>query len=209
MIKKFLSDNKIFVEIVAIFIAIGALFIAVPLPSDNPAARQALLNVQVAWLLIITLAIIIIFFYVITAISLVEKEISDKNKLDLGGTASLIVGFFLLWILYYLWKYMVIQYRDSLKNLLLLILQPIILIDLGISVLISRKLLYIKQTEPNKIQFYFRSFGYIFINGLVMGTIVSILSLDFSLHGFIITTLVFSFFSFIFETLYLFFNRKS
>lgn len=204
MFKEFWERKKHVIEATAIFIAVGALFLAIPLPVDNQNARQALLNVQMAWLLITTFAVIILFlnFYVIVA--RIESRI-DKKNYDVGATASLIVLILFTWILYFLWKYMVAIYSAPLKSLFLWFKNPIMLIDLAFSLFISRELVGLYK-ESKKIKYYMLSFFYSIINGVILGSIMSLLELKFDLADLFYYASCFSVLTYILVILYSLYN---
>lgn len=113
MFKDFWDKQKHQIQLVSILVAIGALFLSIT-PPESEKARSALFNIQLAWLIIITIALVILFVNFIALMSRAEGEASVKYKIPLELTISLLALFISVWILINLWIYIINLYREPL-----------------------------------------------------------------------------------------------
>lgn len=120
MFKEFWDSKRHIVGAVGIVVAIGALFLAIPLPQDNAQARTALLNLQLIWLILISLGLIVLAWQTITFLFQVAPPGADLKTLPphLGYYARLSVWGLTFWILSAIWAYMWTLYRQPLTYLI-------------------------------------------------------------------------------------------
>lgn len=113
MFKDFWDKQKHQIQLVGILVAIGALFLSIT-PPESEKALSALFNIQLAWLIIITIALLILFVNFIALMIRAEGEASVKYKIPLESTISLLAIFISVWILINLWIYIINLYREPL-----------------------------------------------------------------------------------------------
>jgi hypothetical protein len=111
MLKQFWEERKHIIQITGILSAVGALFLAIPLPTDQ-AARNALLHIQLLWLLIVSVSAIIILREILIVSTLWEKNMSKTNPW-FNETISLIISGGIIYFITYLWEYMIALYKNS------------------------------------------------------------------------------------------------
>lgn len=117
MFKDFWDKQKHQIQLVGILVAIGALFLSI-MPPENEKARFALFNIQFAWLIIITIALVILFVNFIALTVKIEKETEVKYDIPMESTISLLAIFISCWILINLWVYIINLYKEPLIKFL-------------------------------------------------------------------------------------------
>ncbi len=93
--------------------AIGAIFLSISMP-ENDKAKIALLNIQLIWLLVITLSSIILFFNFLMFFIKLEREAEKKMNVNLEGSLGMLMIFVAFWFLKNLWSYTIALYKGSL-----------------------------------------------------------------------------------------------
>jgi len=116
MFKTIWKQKKDIIQLGAIIIAIGAIFLSINLPENNEVAREALLNVQFTWLLIISIILFILFVDIFVIVNIFLKKIMVKKKINLGFLLFSSISIFFSWILFNLWIYILNLYKESFKN---------------------------------------------------------------------------------------------
>jgi hypothetical protein len=113
MFKSFWDEKNYIIQTVGILTAIGAIFLTIPLPSNQP-AKELLLNIQFVWLVIISISVGVlalnfwIFFYKY------EEKIKERFTIQYDNSFSFAFTAIACWLIYNLWKYILILYKDSL-----------------------------------------------------------------------------------------------
>lgn len=172
MFKEFWEEKKHAIEAIAIFTAVGAIFLTIPLPEKNLAGKEALLNVQMAWLIIITLSLIVLFFNLYVFLTKVEENI---QKLSFSTGSFIMLGITLsVWIVVGLWNYMVAVYASQLEKLWSQLAVPIIFIDVAIITFKSNPFTVTYQTK--KQIFYISALFYGALNGFAVAFILAALN---------------------------------
>ncbi len=120
MLKEFWEAKKHLIQLVGILTGIGALFLSITLP-ENIEARQALINIQFVWLIIITICLLLLFVNFIRLADFWEKSFKEKSRLDYTNTISLFIAATLLYLIFNLWTYMINLYKESIWNYLTII----------------------------------------------------------------------------------------
>jgi len=175
MFKDFWEKKKHVIEMSSILTAIGALFLNINLPADE-SAKNALLNIQMVWLLIISIMGIILFFtfwsFAAQIDNKIEKKISHELYYSIFGFIIVVVGgYFLI----NLWKYFIALYKKEFLNFLpMLYLIPA---SAGSLVVILLKNKYTKYyLAGKKIKYYFGILGTSFLAGLVYSFLAEIIT---------------------------------
>lgn len=115
MVKDFWEKKRHLVQMLGILLAAGALFLTIPVP-ESPVAREALANIQIIWLLIVTISVAILFWeFALLAVKF-EEELSHRMKLDVTDTISLFAFMTLVYFIFNLWKYIQSLYGSSLMD---------------------------------------------------------------------------------------------
>lgn len=117
MFKDFWERKKHEVQFFGILIGIGALFLAIG-PPENEKAREALLNIQFFWLVIITISITILFVNFYKFSLTFEHKMRGKIWLDLEETISMVVLAGLIFFIFNVWQYISTMYRASFLDFL-------------------------------------------------------------------------------------------
>lgn len=117
MLKQFWKNKKYLVQFVGILAGIGALFLSIS-PPDNLKAREALANVQLVWLLIITITVVLLFIEFIQLSDRWEKDMMIKKGFDITDTISMFVSLTALYVIFNLWIYIINLYNNSLWDFL-------------------------------------------------------------------------------------------
>ena len=117
MLKEFWEAKKHLIQLIGILSGVGALFLSIALP-ENIEARQALINIQFIWLIIITICLIVLFVNFMRLADFWEKSLKEKNNIDYTETISLLIATTLLYLIINLWMYMINLYKESLWNYL-------------------------------------------------------------------------------------------
>lgn len=110
MFEEFWDKKKIMIQFTGAVTTIGALFLNISTP-QNEAARTALANIQMFWLVIITTALTSLFVDFIFYIIRLERELSNRS-LPVYGVFSAMVGATLLWLVLNLWSYILSLYTN-------------------------------------------------------------------------------------------------
>jgi len=136
MFKDFWENKKYLFEICGLFIAIGAIFLSISAPV-NEEARMSLFNIQVVWLLIISICILVL------SVSFLKflKEIQNKeNSFNLQGLSINIVLIGVIWFLFNLWSYILALYKGPLLSFLQMMRFPFIFFLFAISFFVRKKI---------------------------------------------------------------------
>lgn len=146
MLKSFWDEKKHLIQITAFLIAIGAIFLSVPTP-ENDAARELLQNVQVLWLVIISVFMIVLFINFYALATKFEEKLEKHRNFYINIISSLVFfsGFYFL---INLWGYAWYIYKDSIFNLLPFV--ALALVSLGGAII----LLLLKRLELSKTVFW-------------------------------------------------------
>lgn len=113
MLKQFWKNKKHLIQLVGILTGVGALFLSVP-PPDNLKAREALSNVQLVWLLIITITVVLLFVEFIQLSDRWEKDLMKRKGIDITETISMFVSITSFYVIFNLWVYIINLYNNSL-----------------------------------------------------------------------------------------------
>ena len=129
MFKEFWKEKKSSIEIVVILTAIGAIFLSIS-PPEKEEALVPFLNLQLFWLIAMTIGIAVLFWNFFIFTQKVEVEVTEKVGINLIATISLGLLMGSGWFLFNLWKYIFGAYEDSAIRLftLLSLFAPILLV---------------------------------------------------------------------------------
>jgi hypothetical protein len=111
MLEEFWSKKKHLVQFLGILIAIGAIFLSIGTPQDASAA-EALQNIQLGWLVIITAGHLLLFW------ELFSLMLKFERRLEAQDTLSMFAAGIALFILTNLWIYIFHIYKKGLIDLL-------------------------------------------------------------------------------------------
>ncbi|MGC9610853.1 MAG: hypothetical protein ABSE68_01375 [Minisyncoccia bacterium] len=125
MLKEFWEKHKILIEFSGFTAGLCALFLNISLPQDKD-AKLALVNIQIFWLLLLTIGLTVIFFYFVKAMIAAEKRIEKQYDVPATWTMSLTVGLILLWIILNFWVYVLSIYPGEFGQFLSMTLPGII-----------------------------------------------------------------------------------
>ena len=120
MLKEFWEAKKHLIQLVGILTGIGALFLSITLP-ENIQAKQALINIQFVWLIIITICLLLLFINFIRLADFWEKSFKEKSKIDYTDTISIFFSGTLIYLIINLWVYMISLYKESFWNYLTMV----------------------------------------------------------------------------------------
>ena len=112
MLKEFWEAKKHLIQFVGILAGVGALFLTIPRPQDA-AAGIALANIQLVWLLILSISTIVLFFNFVILIARWEKDYKKRKNFDLTETFSTIAMLTTSYLIINLWIYIIHIYKDS------------------------------------------------------------------------------------------------
>jgi len=179
MLNKFFEENRHVFEFIGILIAIGAIFLAIPAP-DNSKAKDALMDVQLIWLIIISFSVIVIAFKFIGFFIGLEDRAKLK-KLDFDGSLVNIPILVSLVFLFYLWKYIFVLYsgrgiaRGGLSGVLLaVVFVPYLRCTLSFSTI------FWDIYQKNIKHYLYKIFSYTILGSVIMAFFLRVLFLDFS-----------------------------
>lgn len=184
MFKDFWENEKHIIEATGILTAIGALFLNINLP-ENELARNALLNIQMLWLLIISIMSILLFVtfwsLAIKIENKIEKKISQKMYYNIFGISIGMTG---IWFLQNLWKYLFGLYKQELSNFLSSLSYVAFGVGLLIVVYFANK--YTNYySENKKVKYFFSVLLVSFLAGLVYSFLAEAMDLNFSFSSFL------------------------
>ncbi len=111
MIEDFYKKNKINIQVVGSITAIGALFLNIQKPKIIE-LQKILLNIQMFWLILITLGLSSIFIDFIFYIISIESKLRRK-KLPIYAPFSIAASIISFWFLINLWNYILLSYGDT------------------------------------------------------------------------------------------------
>jgi len=117
MFKDYWNKNKHLIQLVGILTGVGALFLSI-VPPENLDARQSLANVQLVWLIIITIGCSILFLSFHNFSVDLENHYGPKWSINMKETISLIIALSLVYLLTNLWAYITKLYSASLWDFL-------------------------------------------------------------------------------------------
>lgn len=171
--KDFWEKKKHVLQFVGIICGVGALFLAIPLP-QNPAAQEALLNLQFLWLIFIglgvTLLLLHLFSFVSDLQSFAERQYGTRFY-TIGAPTYVVIGF-LITFLVNIWKYASSIYAGPLRNF-----EGIVITLIAASVLFGIDILVKKHRgrlgELPHILLQAASVSFIGVFGFILGTTVS------------------------------------
>ncbi len=140
MFHNYWEKNKSIVSFIALLITIGTLFLSIP-TTNNKVAENALENLRILWLLIITIGVFAVFWTFIPFLSNLEKEFKNKLQINTRDTISSIVILLLFWFLLNIWSYTWSLYKIQFKSLMSFI-------NFGIAVTFSTFIIFlVKKTK--------------------------------------------------------------
>lgn len=116
MLEEFWNQKKHLIQLLGILIGVGAIFLNIPTP-DNQNALVALRNVQLAWLIIITISQAFLFWQLFSLTIRIEKRTKEKMHLSTDAISTFFFGL-AIWILWNLWSYMLSIYNTNLVSFL-------------------------------------------------------------------------------------------
>ncbi len=175
MLKNFWEQKKHLIQLAGILTAIGALFLSIT-PPENETAANALLNIQFAWLIIITVALFILFMSLITLLIEIEEETKKKYKINIEETISFLMIFISGWILVNLWIYVFKLYKDTIVKFMRYS-------GLIISIIIGTLVFYFVNRIFKKLARIIRMIIGSFIFSILYGAWVEFSDLKFSFIG--------------------------
>ncbi len=184
MFKEFWEKKKSIIEATGILTAIGALFLNIDSPS-NELARKALLNIQMAWLLVISIMSIFLFanfwLFFMQIENKIERKISREMPISIFGIFIYTIGG---WFLWNLWKYLLELYKQELKEFFSLL----VLIPFGLSALV---VLYFEKKctklyiENRKLKYYLSISGVSIISAILYAFLIELIKINFELKSFL------------------------
>ena len=139
MFKAFWEEKKHIIEAVGLFTAVGAIFLTIPTPDDTK-AKIALFNIQIIWLLIISVLVVVLFISFLKLVIPLEKESKKRFSLDIEGALTGIIFATIFWFLLYWWQYIYILYAKSLHDFLEFLRYPMSIIFLAPIGFLRRKI---------------------------------------------------------------------
>ncbi len=128
MLKTFWEEQKVLINFFGFIATLAAIFLNIALPDDKN-AKFALANIQVFWLLVLTIALAVLFFRFIKLVFRIEKEMEIKHDIFTKGAFSSLVFIVFLWIVSNFGIYIMNLYQESFTMLLFMTL-PLIMIAL-------------------------------------------------------------------------------
>jgi len=111
MIEQFYRQHKIHIQLVVIITTIGALFLNIPKPDDIN-IQNSLLNIQMFWLILITIGLSSVFIDFVSFIIKIEKKLK-KNKLPVYASFSIFSASVVFWFICNMWNYIILSYNDN------------------------------------------------------------------------------------------------
>lgn len=117
MFEIYWQENKNKITCVGILIAIGAIFLTIPVPNNNT-AKEALLNLQLLWLLIITFGILTVCINLYLFVYKYRKKFRKKFGGKIESTIIDIIFLLAFWFLYNDWNYIYSLYKPNLESLI-------------------------------------------------------------------------------------------
>ncbi|MDD5738809.1 MAG: hypothetical protein PHY72_02715 [Candidatus Pacebacteria bacterium] len=192
MPNRFLEKNKTYFELIGVMAAIGAIFLTIPTP-ENDKAQNALMNIQLIWLIIISVSLLLLFYKFFRFFLLVE-DLAEKNGLHFYSSLAVIPFFMGGLILYHLWRYIFIIYGSNYKGSILQYLLGIVFsIYIAFTIFVSKK--FIQDYLHKKIGPYlFKIFSYLLISSAVVSFLFYLLNLRFQIDrwfsSFLLTFLI-------------------
>jgi len=109
MFLEFWEKRKHLIECVGILTAVGALFLNISAPEGNEGARLALINIQFIWLIVISLALLILAVQFIDLVFRVENIL--ENKWGIYTSMLSFAVLMLIWkLVENLWRYIIALY---------------------------------------------------------------------------------------------------
>lgn len=162
MLAKFWEEQIILVKITGSLVALGALFLNISVPVADE-AKSLLANIQVFFLLIITVVLMVLFTRFIKYLVKEEKAIENKYKAPMIGTFSIASFFVLAWFIFSLWGYIISLYSRSFVQFLYISFPGIIIVGGGLFGLFIEK-----RREK------FTNFSQIIINSFILSVLISV-----------------------------------
>jgi hypothetical protein len=189
MFKQFWKKKKDLIEAIGIITAVGAIFLAIPKP-ENELAQTALYNIQMIWLIIVSLAIILLFLNFLSLALRIEQEAEKKINYDFGGAFSILIFWLLFWLMKNLWAYMLALYKKELLDFMPLINQTIIGIIFAISFYFEKHLTNL-YTKKELVNFYLILLGISTSSGILYSLWCQLSKLHFIWKSFLTDSLIF------------------
>lgn len=185
MLEKFWNKNKHIINIAAILVAVGAIFLTIPLP-QNEEAKKYLINVQLFWLVIISIMIVVILvlFYLFSIE--IEKKLEEK-KFNINGALSALVFISALWFMGNLWKYILVLYKEQYLKLASNLSYAITLFYFGLLVFVSEKIIPYYLSN-NKKKFFLLSAIIVLLGSMGAAFIEAIINLNFDITDWVLAT---------------------
>lgn len=175
MLKEFWEDKKHIIQLVGILAGVGALFLSIA-PPDNVEARQALANIQLVWLIIISLSCGTLFISFHNFFIDLEKHYSSKWSIDLKETISLIIFLSLFYIISNLWIYIIKLYSIAFWNY-------IQSINLGIMAVLGSIFFHFFRKVTEQIENYYKRISFVVLAYTLLSILVSSISLIINYKG--------------------------
>ena len=104
MFKSYYKEHAALINFTGVIGGLGALFLNVSPPSIE-AAKSALVNIQVFWLIMLIVCLTILFFSFVKSIFTKEKEIWNAQKTPVTGFFSVTAAIVFFWIILNLIEY--------------------------------------------------------------------------------------------------------
>lgn len=124
MLDEFWRKEKVLISIAGLSATLGALFLNVPIP-QTAEAKTALANIQVFWLILLTISLTGLFINFMKLAMKRERKISRKYDLPFGIFSLTLASVFLI-ILWNFWLYIFSLYGKSLLGFLNMIFSEIV-----------------------------------------------------------------------------------
>lgn len=188
MLRKFWDKNKHIINIAAILVAIGAIFLTIPLP-QNEEAKEYLINVQLFWLIVISIMIIIILALFYSFSIAVEDKLEEK-KFNISGALSFLVAISAFWFVGNLWKYILALYKEQYLELVPYFALVILLSYFGLLVFIGEKIV------PHYLSYNKKRFFLLFAITTLLGSmgialVLAVVDFNFDIADWVRATVVY------------------
>jgi len=161
MFNLFWQKEKILIGFTGLVATLGALFLNIPVPAVED-ARLALANIQVFWLVLLTLSLTKLFFSFTALVIKTERDIKRKYDLPVGAF-SLTIGITFLVVIGNFWRYIIDLYGKSFFDFMNIIFPA--LVAMACMVL----LLYVEKNRGK-----FTRFSYIIILSFIIAALTSV-----------------------------------
>lgn len=161
MFDKFWKKEKTLITFSGLIATLGALFLNIPTPQIDD-AKLALANIQVFWLIILTISLTKLFFSFLIMLIKIEKKMENKYDFPVGmfsvtsaATLLLVVGNF--------WRYILDLYGKS-------FFQFITMVFPGVAFMLCSFLVIFVEKNRSK----FTRFSYLVVISFIIALLISI-----------------------------------